>query len=142
MCNNLTQKSSTILAFLKDFCLCIYHFDFVFTIVQFPPDTKKRPRRVVWHLLFDILFYPKENLKKWRCHQKNSDGIFFVKAIWWRRRELNPRPKTNPYKHLRVQFVYLPCGHSLSAAPTNRLRGSVSSNTSVPTKMLGKDVHH
>jgi len=26
--------------------------------------------------------------------------------IWWRRRELNPRPKPYPQEHLRVQFMF------------------------------------
>ena len=49
--------------------------------------------------------------------------------LWWRWRELNPRPKTNPYKLLRVQSVF---SDSLTGTPPDRLSGLVSPDTIPP----------
>ena len=50
-------------------------------------------------------------------------------SVWWRWRELNPRPKTNPYKLLRVQSVF---SDSLTGTPPDRLSGLVSPDTIPP----------
>ena len=45
--------------------------------------------------------------------------------VWWRWRELNPRPKDVCREFLRAQSLY---EHSLAAAPGDRLCGLVASD--------------
>jgi len=56
------------------------------------------PRREKGPLdLFLILLFNSSNLNAKEKPQHNVVAFF-----WWRWRELNPRPITFPYKHLRV----------------------------------------
>jgi len=41
-----------------------------------------------------------------RQKRKADFSIKICYLIWWRRRELNPRPKTFPHGHLRAQTIY------------------------------------
>ena len=55
----------------------------------------------------------KPNIKSKKAYEHAKKLMFIgffmspaISGIWWRRGELNPRPKTLPRRYLRVQFVF------------------------------------